>query len=312
MPPRGRVGFFCQSGALGVAILENVARRGLGLSTFVSAGNRADVSGNDLLQYWEEDDATEVVLLYLESIGNPRKFSRIARRVGREQAGRRGEVRADHAGRAGRPLGAAGTSGAAGGRRRDVPAGRRHPGRHARRDVRRRPAAGAPAAADGAAGRRGRQLRRARPAGCRLRRGASGWSSRSRSPWAPTPRREDFESRARRRDRQPRTSTRSSPCSSRRSNTTGEQVANVLATVGEQSDKPHRVDVPRQRGRAGAAARARPRGRRRPRARCRRTPRRSLRSARSPAWSSTRTGSTGRRARRRGSRTSTPAPPGCS
>jgi acyl-CoA synthetase (NDP forming)/RimJ/RimL family protein N-acetyltransferase len=81
MPPRGRVGFFCQSGALGVAILESVDRRGLGLSSFVSAGNRADVSGNDLLQYWEEDDDTEVVLLYLESIGNPRKFSRIARRV---------------------------------------------------------------------------------------------------------------------------------------------------------------------------------------------------------------------------------------
>ena len=85
MPPSGRVGFFCQSGALGVAILETVSRRGLGLSTFVSAGNRADVSGNDLLQYWEEDDATEVVLLYLESIGNPRKFSRIARRVGRHK-----------------------------------------------------------------------------------------------------------------------------------------------------------------------------------------------------------------------------------
>jgi acyl-CoA synthetase (NDP forming)/RimJ/RimL family protein N-acetyltransferase len=85
MPPRGRAGFFCQSGALGVAILEKVARRGLGLSTFVSAGNRADVSGNDLLQYWEEDDATEVVLLYLESIGNPRKFSRIARRVSRRK-----------------------------------------------------------------------------------------------------------------------------------------------------------------------------------------------------------------------------------
>ena len=81
MPPRGRAGFFCQSGALGSAILEKVNNRGLGLSTFVSAGNRADVSGNDLLQYWEEDDATEVVLLYLESIGNPRKFSRIARRV---------------------------------------------------------------------------------------------------------------------------------------------------------------------------------------------------------------------------------------
>ncbi len=85
MPPRGRAGFFCQSGALGIAILENVARRGLGLSTFVSAGNRADLSGNDLLQYWEEDDNTEVVLLYLESIGNPRKFSRIARRVSRRK-----------------------------------------------------------------------------------------------------------------------------------------------------------------------------------------------------------------------------------
>jgi acyl-CoA synthetase (NDP forming)/RimJ/RimL family protein N-acetyltransferase len=81
MPARGRAGFFCQSGALGSAILEKVTNRGLGLSTFISAGNRADVSGNDVLQYWEEDDATEVVLLYLESIGNPRKFSRIARRV---------------------------------------------------------------------------------------------------------------------------------------------------------------------------------------------------------------------------------------
>jgi len=81
MPARGRAGFFCQSGALGSAILEKATNRGLGLSTFISAGNRADVSGNDALQYWEEDDSTEVVLLYLESIGNPRKFSRIARRV---------------------------------------------------------------------------------------------------------------------------------------------------------------------------------------------------------------------------------------
>lgn len=85
MPTPGRVGFFSQSGALGMAILRNVAGRGLGLRTFVSAGNRADVSGNDLLQYWEEDDATEVVMLYLESIGNPRKFSRIARRVARSK-----------------------------------------------------------------------------------------------------------------------------------------------------------------------------------------------------------------------------------
>lgn len=85
MPPRGRAGFFCQSGALGSAILEKVDNRGLGLSTFVSAGNRADLSGNDLLQYWEEDESTEVVLLYLESIGNPRKFSRITRRVSRRK-----------------------------------------------------------------------------------------------------------------------------------------------------------------------------------------------------------------------------------
>jgi acyl-CoA synthetase (NDP forming)/RimJ/RimL family protein N-acetyltransferase len=85
MPARGRVGFFSQSGALGVALLDNAIRRGLGLSTFVSAGNRVDVSGNDLLQYWEEDDATEAVMLYLESLGNPRKFSRIARRLSRQK-----------------------------------------------------------------------------------------------------------------------------------------------------------------------------------------------------------------------------------
>ncbi|TDQ48247.1 bifunctional acetate--CoA ligase family protein/GNAT family N-acetyltransferase [Actinorugispora endophytica] len=81
VPPRGRIGFFSQSGALGRAILQRVAQRGMGLSTFVSAGNRADVSGNDLMQYWEEDPATEVVLQYLESLGNPRKFTRLARRL---------------------------------------------------------------------------------------------------------------------------------------------------------------------------------------------------------------------------------------
>ncbi|XRQ13321.1 GNAT family N-acetyltransferase [Actinomadura welshii] len=85
MPGRGPVGFFSQSGALGIAILQRTAERGLGLSTFVSAGNRADVSGNDLLQYWEEDPATKAVLLYLESLGNPRKFARLARRLGRRK-----------------------------------------------------------------------------------------------------------------------------------------------------------------------------------------------------------------------------------
>ncbi|MTD53544.1 bifunctional acetate--CoA ligase family protein/GNAT family N-acetyltransferase [Amycolatopsis pithecellobii] len=83
LPARGRAGFFCQSGALGTAILADAESRGLGLSTFVSAGNRADVSGNDLLQYWETDPDTDLVLLYLESFGNPRKFARLARRLGR-------------------------------------------------------------------------------------------------------------------------------------------------------------------------------------------------------------------------------------
>ncbi|RMI46368.1 GNAT family N-acetyltransferase [Actinomadura harenae] len=85
LPGRGPVGFFSQSGALGTAILQRTAERGLGLSTFVSAGNRADVSGNDLMQYWEEDPATKAVLLYLESLGNPRKFARLARRLSRRK-----------------------------------------------------------------------------------------------------------------------------------------------------------------------------------------------------------------------------------
>lgn len=83
MPARGRVAFFCQSGALGVSIVSELVGRGIGLTSFVSAGNRADVSGNDLMQYWYSDEATEVVLLYLESVGNPRKFSRVARRLAR-------------------------------------------------------------------------------------------------------------------------------------------------------------------------------------------------------------------------------------
>ncbi|MFC4561158.1 GNAT family N-acetyltransferase [Nocardiopsis mangrovi] len=85
VPPRGPIGFFSQSGALGRAILQRVAERGMGLSTFVSAGNRADVSGNDLVQYWQEDPATEVVLQYLESLGNPRKFTRLARRLAQQK-----------------------------------------------------------------------------------------------------------------------------------------------------------------------------------------------------------------------------------
>src|SRR3954447_5044055 len=85
LPAAGRVGLFCQSGAVSVSVLENAEQRGLGVSTFVSAGNRADVSGNDCMQYWEEDPRTSVVGLYLESTGNPRKFSRIARRLARSK-----------------------------------------------------------------------------------------------------------------------------------------------------------------------------------------------------------------------------------
>ncbi|HET9772049.1 MAG TPA: GNAT family N-acetyltransferase, partial [Acidimicrobiia bacterium] len=100
-PLPGRVALCSQSGAIGIAALERSSRLGLGISSFVSVGNKADVSGNDLLQYWEDDPGTDVVLLYLESFGNPGKFHRIARRVacskpiiavksGRSQAGSRG------------------------------------------------------------------------------------------------------------------------------------------------------------------------------------------------------------------------------
>ena len=84
-PPHGRVGFLSQSGALGLAVIDHATSLGLGLSSFVSVGNKADISGNDLLQYWEQDDGTDLMLLYLESFGNPRRFSRIARRIARRK-----------------------------------------------------------------------------------------------------------------------------------------------------------------------------------------------------------------------------------
>jgi acetyl coenzyme A synthetase (ADP forming)-like protein len=81
--PAGNIGFSSQSGALGLALLEAAESRGLGLSAFVSIGNKADVSTNDLLEWWEDDEATELVLMYVESFGNPRRFGRLARRVAR-------------------------------------------------------------------------------------------------------------------------------------------------------------------------------------------------------------------------------------
>jgi acetyl coenzyme A synthetase (ADP forming)-like protein len=83
--PAGKVGFSSQSGALGLAVLEHGEERDLGLSAFVSIGNKADVSSNDLLEWWAEDANTELVMLYLESFGNPRAFARIARRVARKK-----------------------------------------------------------------------------------------------------------------------------------------------------------------------------------------------------------------------------------
>jgi acetyl coenzyme A synthetase (ADP forming)-like protein len=83
--PPGGIAFSSQSGALGLALLEKAAERNLGFSAFVSIGNKADVSSNDLLEWWEDDDASSLVLLYLESFGNPRKFGRLAARVARKK-----------------------------------------------------------------------------------------------------------------------------------------------------------------------------------------------------------------------------------
>jgi acetyl coenzyme A synthetase (ADP forming)-like protein len=80
-PPAGNIAMSTQSGALGLAILDYAKKLNIGISSFASIGNKADVSGNDLLQYWESDPKTSVILLYLESFGNPGKFSRIARRI---------------------------------------------------------------------------------------------------------------------------------------------------------------------------------------------------------------------------------------
>ena len=84
-PPRGNVAMSSQSGALGIAILDYALRNNIGISTFVSVGNKADLSGNDLLLYWEGDPATDVIVLYLESFGNPRRFARIAKRIARKK-----------------------------------------------------------------------------------------------------------------------------------------------------------------------------------------------------------------------------------
>ena len=93
-PRRGSIGFSSQSGALGLALLEAADARGIGLSAFVSIGNKADVSSNDLLERWEDDESTKLIALYLESFGNPRKFARIARACRAHEADARAQERA--------------------------------------------------------------------------------------------------------------------------------------------------------------------------------------------------------------------------
>jgi acyl-CoA synthetase (NDP forming) len=85
MPPPGSIGFVTQSGALGLALIDLAEDRSLGVSSFASIGNRADVTANDLLEYWEDDERTRVALLYIESFSNPHRFSRVARRIGRQK-----------------------------------------------------------------------------------------------------------------------------------------------------------------------------------------------------------------------------------
>lgn len=85
LPPRGRIAMSSQSGAVGLAVLEYAREMGLGFSNFVSLGAKVDISSNDLIQYWEEDPDTGLILLYVESFGNPRRFARLARRVGRKK-----------------------------------------------------------------------------------------------------------------------------------------------------------------------------------------------------------------------------------
>jgi len=84
-PPAGNVAFATQSGALGLALIEFAATRSLGVSSFASLGNRADVTANDLLEFWEEDENTRLALAYIESFTDPRRFARVARRVGRHK-----------------------------------------------------------------------------------------------------------------------------------------------------------------------------------------------------------------------------------
>jgi acyl-CoA synthetase (NDP forming) len=166
-PAAGKAGLAVQSGGLGIALCGQLSRLGIGISSFASLGDKCDVSGNDLLMWWEQDPATKLAVLYLESLGNPRKFGRIARHAGATMP-----VLTVHAGRsaAGQRAAVSHTAAAA------TPLvtrealvrtswGRRHP-RH-RRAARCGRAAGQPAQTPGRPGRHRFQRRRSRGAGRR-------------------------------------------------------------------------------------------------------------------------------------------------
>ena len=192
-PPEGRVALSSQSGALGLALLDYASKLNLGISSFVSVGNKADVSGNDLIQYWSEDPRTDVILLYLESFGNPARFAKIARRVARRKpiiAVKSGRSRAGS--RAASSHTGALAESDHGGRRAAAPGGR-DPHGDARGALRRRDAAGEPAGAPGEPGRRSSPT----PAG------------RGSSP--PTPARRGGSSSRRFRRRRPRRCARFFP-----------------------------------------------------------------------------------------------------
>ena len=305
LPPlAGRAGFFAQSGALGVAVLGEAARRGIGVSTFVSAGSRADVSGNDLLQFWETDEHTDVVLMYLESFGNPRKFARLARRLGRTKP----IVAVNSA--AGTVVAGLETTSVAAARRdraRVVRAFRRDPGRHRRRPVRRRAAADLAAAARRLARGGCRQLDRARRPGekrlcCRgiVARADRGRRRRRRAGRVRV--RAAVRAR-RRRGRCGRRRVRPAAAdrrAARRSRCALRRVAAAQRQAGA-------VDLPRFRGRA-RRARRRAANRRRRRAPSRPTPRPSEPCARWDARCGTRRGDDRPRRHRAGAADSTSTP----
>ena len=177
--PPGKIGFSSQSGALGLALLERAEATGLGVTSFVSVGNKADVSSNDLLEWWEDDDETEMVVLYLESFGNPRAFVAHRAAACAPQADPRAEGRQHAGGQPRRRLAHGGARRLGRRRRRALPPGGRDPGSDARRADRRGDAALRAAGAARAAGgarherRRARHPRRRRVRGRRARAAAA-------------------------------------------------------------------------------------------------------------------------------------------